>query len=66
MFGRSCSGTLSVMDIRIRIDHLEPPEGRLFRVEDGTPGRNRVGTPFVGWLGLLRALAEVMGSPHRR
>lgn len=47
---------------------MEPPEGRLFRVNggDGAPGHNGVGTPFAGWLGLLRALAEVMGSPHRR
>jgi hypothetical protein len=54
------------MEIRIILDRVEPPAGRL-RVVPG-PGRpHRCGARaelrFTGWLGLLRALYEVTGAP---
>jgi hypothetical protein len=54
------------MEIRIILDRVEPPAGRL-RVLPG-PGRaHRSGARqeirFTGWLGLLRALYEVTGAP---
>jgi len=54
------------MEIRIILDRVEPPAGRL-RVVPG-PGRaHRSGAQheirFSGWLGLLRALYEVTGAP---
>jgi len=54
------------MEIRIILDRVEPPAGRL-RIVPG-PGRaHRSGAQqeirFSGWLGLLRALYEVTGTP---
>ena len=42
-----------VVVITIRIDSLDPPTGRV-----SLEGRPEVG--FVGWLGLLRALSEML------
>jgi hypothetical protein len=42
------------MEIRVRIEDNEPPIGSA--QADGAPH------PFVGWLGLLRVLAELLGS----
>ncbi|MDN5853652.1 MAG: hypothetical protein L0K86_12575, partial [Actinomycetia bacterium] len=53
------------VEIRIWLDHLDPPAGRLRRV--GPPERRggAVVEPaevdFAGWLGLLRALDELIG-----
>jgi hypothetical protein len=47
------------MEIRISLDRLEPPAGRLWRVEGEK-------VPFSGWLGLLRALYQVVGPPDGR
>jgi hypothetical protein len=54
------------VEIRIVLDGVEPPAGRLWAVRD--PGQaNRpcaeeeVG--FTGWLGLLRALYEAVAEP---
>ena len=54
------------MEIRISLERVEPPAGRLWR--DPGPGptpRAAEGgeVPFTGWLGLLRALYEVLGQP---
>jgi hypothetical protein len=49
------------MEIRISLDRVEPPAGRLRRVAD--PGGPEL--RFTGWLGLLRALYEVVGPPDR-
>ena len=50
------------VEIRIVLDIIEPPTGRLWAVRDpgqaGHPGRKQ-GISFTGWLGLLRALYEV-------
>jgi hypothetical protein len=44
------------MEIRISLDRVEPPAGRLWPVEGEE-------VPFTGWLGLLRALYQVLGQP---
>lgn len=50
------------MEIRITLDQLEPPAGRLAPATDPHgPAGAEVG--FTGWLGLLRALYEVVGPP---
>jgi hypothetical protein len=57
------AGTVDGVEIRIVLDRLDPPEGRL-QVTSGhgrAPEGMRV-VPFTGWLGLLRALYLVTGS----
>lgn len=54
------------MEIRIVLDRVEPPGGRLRVVPD--PGHahrpeKEEEIRFTGWLGLLRALYEVTGAP---
>ena len=54
------------MEIRISLDRVEPPAGRLRLVPGPKPAtRPTEGAevPFTGWLGLLRALYEVVGPP---
>ena len=47
------------MEIRIVLAAVDPPSGRLHQV----PAAAAQPIPFVGWLGLLRALSEVIGAP---
>lgn len=54
------------VEIRIWLDQLDPPAGRLRSVG---PGKQHVGdvvevaeAGFTGWLGLLRALDRLIGS----
>ena len=47
-----------VVVITIRLDAIDPPAGRVSRA--GEPA-----VAFVGWLGLLRVLSEMLTSPHR-
>ena len=62
------------MEIRISLDRVEPPAGSLRLVSSAEPpprpagGRGQEGeeVPFTGWLGLLRALYQVVGSPGER
>lgn len=54
------------MEIRIILDVVEPPAGRLRAVRD--PGQAHdpgawQEIAFTGWLGLLRALYEVTAEP---
>ena len=53
------------MELRIVLDGVEPPCGVVRAVVDSdaarTPDADEVA--FVGWLGLLRALAEVVARP---
>jgi hypothetical protein len=53
------------VEIVIWLDTVEPPAGRV-RLRAGPDGSERgveaAGVGFVGWLGLLRALYEVIGS----
>jgi hypothetical protein len=53
------------MEIRISLDRVEPPAGRLWLVPgpQPTPSGPADEVPFSGWLGLLRALYEVVGPP---
>lgn len=54
------------VEIRIVLDVIEPPVGRLRVVSDlgqaHHPGSEREIT-FTGWLGLLRALYQVTAEP---
>jgi hypothetical protein len=56
------------MEIRIVLDQVEPPAGRLQVSEDRrepVPGgghREEALVEFTGWLGLIRGLEEVMGQ----
>ena len=53
------------VEILMSLDAIDPPVGRL-RVVPGpgpAPGQGDWELRFTGWLGLLRALYEVMGSP---
>jgi hypothetical protein len=55
---------LGGMEIRISLDRVEPPAGRLRLVPGPQPAPGPAEgeeIPFTGWLGLLRALSEVMG-----
>jgi len=55
------------VDVLIRLDREEPPAGTvvpLRRRESPEAGAATV-LPFVGWLGMLRALAEVVNEPDR-
>ena len=54
------------MEIRIDLDTAEPPAGRLWAIPGPGPAPGRdpgAELCFTGWLGLLRALYEVTGSP---
>jgi hypothetical protein len=47
------------VEILIALDATDPPAGRVL-----VPGRDEHGEiRFTGWLGLLRVLSELMGSP---
>ena len=50
------------MDVLIRLEREEPPAGTVLRLRDEEQPASETGEaqPFVGWLGLLRALSEVM------
>lgn len=52
------------VEIRIQMDRVDPPAGRLSIVAaDGRdPGRQAEEICFTGWLGLLRALYEATGT----
>ena len=61
------------MEIRISLDRVEPPAGSLRLVSGEAPppprpagGQEGEEVPFTGWLGLLRALYQVVGSPGER
>jgi hypothetical protein len=55
--------TVNMVEIRVILDSIDPPAGRLrvtsgaWRARDEEPD-----IPFTGWLGLLRALYLVTGS----
>jgi hypothetical protein len=52
------------MEIRISLDTVEPPTGRLWRLPGPGPAPRPAAVSFTGWLGLLRALYEVAGRPQ--
>lgn len=53
-----------LIEIEIEIDELTPPEGRLLRPsssgESEFSAAETTEVPFVGWLGLLRALSSMV------
>lgn len=55
-----------LVEIRILMDRVDPPAGRLSIVPsaDREPGRQVEEIGFAGWLGLLRALYEATGTQH--
>ena len=57
------------VEIRIVLDIVEPPAGRLWVVrgpgQADHPGRKQE-ISFTGWLGLLRVLYEMTAAPGRR
>ena len=57
------------VEIRIVLDIVEPPAGRLWAVrgpgQAHHPGSEQE-VSFTGWLGLLRALYEVTAEPGPR
>lgn len=61
--------TMGEVEIRIVLDVVEPPGGRLWVVRGpglaDHPGCEQE-TSFSGWLGLLRALYEVTAAPGPR
>jgi hypothetical protein len=50
----------AVMEVRISLDQSEPPVGRLIVTSPSEPRCSSV--PFTGWLGLLRALSDAIGT----
>ncbi len=65
MLPRFGACTMGRVEIRIVLDQIEPPGGRL-RVVPGAGHNHRPLMAgeiwFTGWLGLLRALYEVTGA----
>ena len=54
-----CRGHDVLVEILIAFDATEPPAGRV-----RLPGHDEhEDVRFTGWLGLLRVLSELMGSP---
>ncbi|HUK67729.1 MAG TPA: hypothetical protein VLW50_03070 [Streptosporangiaceae bacterium] len=54
------------MEIRIVLDRVEPPVGRLVVGTDSRRalgGKEDIEIGFTGWLGMLKALYDVTGEP---
>jgi len=63
------AGDYGRVEILVSLDRVEPPAGwiRVVRGPAGAPERGEGHeVRFVGWLGMLRALYEVTGSPGTR
>jgi hypothetical protein len=57
--------TVSLVEIRLILDRIDPPTGRLQVTSSAGPARDEdeeADIAFTGWLGLLRALYLVTGS----
>ena len=60
--------TLGDMEVRIHFDCRDPPAGRRWRTSkvlhgDESAASASEGAAFLGWLGLLKALDQVLASP---
>lgn len=55
------------MKIEITVESLDPPLGRITCRADDRPssGEAERGVDFVGWLGMLRVLDDLIGAPGR-
>jgi hypothetical protein len=53
------------VDVLIRLEQPEPPVGMVLPLRDPDHPMFESGgaVPFIGWLGLLRALSEIVGEP---
>lgn len=49
------------MEILIHLDRSEPPSGTVARPPSADQGQIDGPVEFVGWLGMLRAMYEVLG-----
>lgn len=49
------------MELLIRLERERPPAGTVVSIRESEPPSSAL--PFVGWLGLLRALAEALAEP---
>ena len=60
--------TVNLVEIRVILDRIDPPMGRLQITSSARPAHDEEpDIPFTGWLGLLRALYLVTGSgPENR
>jgi hypothetical protein len=57
------SATVNLVEIRVILDRIDPPAGRLRVMSSAGPARDEdPEIPFTGWLGLLRALYLVTAS----
>jgi hypothetical protein len=55
--------TVNLVEIRVILDRVDPPAGRLQVTSSAGPALDEEpAIPFTGWLGLLRALYLVTGS----
>jgi len=52
----------AVMEVRISLDQSEPPVGRVTVTSPRGVPATHSSVPFTGWLGLLRALSDVLGA----
>jgi hypothetical protein len=52
----ACGATICGVEIRICVDQLAPPTGRVRRVGADEP------IPFSGWLDLMRVLERMIGE----
>jgi len=50
------------MEITIFVGSVEPLTGRVVAAVGDDPDRTTTDVSFMGWLGLLRALDDVIGS----
>ena len=51
------------MEVRISLDQTDPPVGRLTVTSpSAVQGPTQSSIPFTGWLGLLHALSDALGS----
>jgi hypothetical protein len=63
MSDTSRPATVNPVEIRLILDRIDPPTGRLQITSRAGPARDEgAEIPFTGWLGLLRALYLVTGS----
>ena len=63
MSGPNGPAIVDRVEIRVVLDGIDPPMGRLQVTSGAGPARDEEPeVPFSGWLGLLRALYLVTGS----
>jgi hypothetical protein len=51
------------MDLLIRLERERPPVGEVVVVAGSNTGVTGSGASFVGWLGLIRVLEDLVSAP---